>query len=113
MSPLNIEVYNPAREKWAKVGERRPNEPLGSISQNKPDGTREVYLFGCNPDDKESIILKSKAGVDIADPSIRIVDTAGFEEISRLKDGESHTLSVKTDVSDTRRIVRFTHVFGT
>ncbi len=113
MSPLNIEVYNPAREKWVKVGERRPNEPLGYISQNKPDGIREIYLFGCNPDNVESVILKSKSGLDIADPSISIVDTAGFEEIARLKDGESHTLSIKTDVSDTRRMVRFTHALGT
>ncbi len=107
MSPLNVEVYVPDKEQWAKVGELNPGDPPGSISQNKPDGQREVYLFQC--EGEESAIYRSELGVDVATPQSRIVSTAGLEEVARLRDGESHTLSIKTDIADTRRVVRFTH----
>jgi len=109
MSPLRIEVYNPQMRDWVKAGEVKPGDPPGSISQNKPDGQREVYLFRCEHNDNESVIYRSEAGVDVASPEIRAISTEGLKEVARLKDGESHTISVKTDVSDARRVVRFTH----
>lgn len=110
MSPLNIEVYNPQRTDWVKVQELNPGDSSDSISQNKPDGQREVYLFQCEPSGEESVIYRSRAGFDVANQRSRVVNTTGLEEVARLKDGESHQLSVKTDVSDTERLVRFTHL---
>ena len=111
MSPLRIEIFNPVQEEWALVGEIKPADPSGSISQNKPDGSREVYLFECEPDDNQSAIYRSKSGVDTADSKRRLTEaTAGLETLSTLKDKESYTISVKTDISDVRRIVRFTHI---
>lgn len=109
MSPLNVEVYNAQRNEWIRAGEVKPGDPPGSISQNKPDGSREVYLFQCEPDDKSSVIYRSEAGIDVANPQIRVIDSVGLEEVARLTEAESHTISVKTDVSDARRVIRFTH----
>lgn len=109
MSPLKIEVYNAERNKWIKAGVVEPGDSPGSISQNKPDGSREVYLFQCEPDDRSSVVYRSEGGIDIATPQIREVDTTGLVEVARLKDGQSHTISVKTDVSEVRRVIRFTH----
>ena len=109
MSPLNIEVFNAEKQNWVKAGELRPGDPPGSISQNKPDGSREIYLFQCEPDDKSSVIYRSEGGVDIESPQTRVVGTTGLEVVARLTDGQSHTISVKTDVSDAIRVVRFTH----
>jgi len=55
------------------------------------------------------VIYRSEAGIDIENPKTRIIDSTGFEEIARLNDGQNHTISIKTDVSGVRRIVRFTH----
>lgn len=106
MSPLNLEVFNPQGSEWRKVGELKPGQPPGSISQNKPDGSREIYFFECNSDDSESIIYRSKAGVDAATSHVRSVGTAGLETVRVLKNGESHTISIKVDTSDVRRIIR-------
>ena len=53
MSPLNLEIYSPNRT-WIKVAEIRRGDLPGSISDNKSDGSRDVYMFGCLPDDSKS-----------------------------------------------------------
>lgn len=110
MAPLNIEVYNPARSEWINVGELKPGDRPGSMSQNKPDGTREVYLFECAQDDSHSSIYRSELGVDTEIVDARLVGTEGLEVVSELKSGDKpYILTVGTDISPQRRIVRFTH----
>lgn len=110
MSPLNIEVLHPEKNEWLHVGQVQPGQQPGSISQNKPDKTRELYYFECRPDDSESIIYKSKAGVDVSTQQIRIFSTVGLEKAAVLRDGESYVSSIKTDIGDVRRPIRFTHI---
>lgn len=110
MAPLNIEVYNSERSSWVPVGEVKPGDRPGSISQNKPDGIREIYMFDCAPDNSHSTIYKSTFGADAAISDIRIVTTEGLEVIKDLRKGdEPFILTVGTDISPQRRIVRFTH----
>jgi hypothetical protein len=109
MSPLKIEVFAPDIEEWIVRAQLFPDSPPGSISQNKPDGQREVYTFQCEPSGEESVIYRSEKGIDAASSQIRLITTEGFEEVARLKDSQSHTIAVKTDISDMRSLVRFTH----
>lgn len=107
---LSIEAYHPERQEWIKLPELNPGDRPGSVSQNKPDGTREVYLFECAPDDSHTTIYRSTLGADAATPEIRIVTTEGLEIIKELRRGEEpFTLTLLTDTSSQRRIIRFIH----
>lgn len=107
---LTIEAFDPERKEWIKLPELNPGDRPGSVSQNKPDGSREVYLFECAPDDSHSTIYRSALGVDAATSDKRIVTTGGLEVIRELRRGEEpYILTLLTDVSSQRRIVRFTH----
>lgn len=110
MSPLRLEILGPTGDQWFRVGEVKPGDRPGSVSQNLPDGGREVYVFSPDPDDSKSTISKSVGGVDPANPARRTVFTEQLETVATLKDGESYTLSLKSDTSPERRIVRFTHL---
>lgn len=113
MSPLRIEVYNPERNSWIQAGEVKPGDPPGSISSNKPDGSRDVYMFDCAPDDSKSTIQRSGFGVDaeLAEGRLRAVvpDPSRLEVVKELKPGESYEMTIKTDRSPQPRQIRFTH----
>ncbi len=95
MSPLNIALKSPQGE-WIKFGTLSPEEAPSSISNHRQDGSREVYLFECEADDKSSTIIRSVGGIET-------------EEVARLKDGESLILPIRNKtVGDVE--VRFTHV---
>ncbi len=112
MCPLKIEAYSGDKSKWVDVGEVKPGEQPGSLSQNRPDGTREVILFSCASDNSQSTIYRSKSGIDLVVGNIRAIvnDMENWETVKVLKDGDPpHIMSLKTDVSPQRRIIRFTH----
>ena len=110
MSPLRVETYSQDMSKWVQVSEIKPTDPPGSVSQNKPDGNREIYLFECAKDDSHSTIYRSKGGVDTEIGKHRVVMSENFEAIKTLKKGDKpFTLTLKTDVSPQRRLIRFTH----
>src|SRR3989344_5798873 len=107
---LGVEVYNAMAKDWVQLPELKPGDRPGSVSQNKPDGTREVYLFECAPDNSHSTIYRSKLGADAATPDTRIVTTEGLEIIKELRRGEEpYVLTLLTDISPQRKIIRFTH----
>lgn len=111
MSPLNIEVFKPdarVNEGWIRVGEVQPHDSPGSMSDNQPDGTRDIYMFKCEPDDSKSTISKANFGADIEQGRIREIIDTGFVLVKELTKGESFEITVKTDVSSTSRRVRFT-----
>ena len=113
MSPLRIEAYNPEVDKWAFVGEIKPNDPPGSVSDNKPDGKRDVYLFECEKDDSKSIIYRSGFGADIELEGGKLrkveMDPSRLEVVKEIKPGESHEMTIKTDRSPVPVLLRFTH----
>jgi len=111
MSPLSLEAYAP-EGRWAKVGNVNPGDPPGSISHNKPDGGRELYLFECSQDDTHSIIYRSPLGLDIAMGKSRQVftDTSSWEVLRELRKGdEPYEMTVKMDRSPEARLIRFIH----
>ncbi|MEK7182805.1 MAG: hypothetical protein AAB694_01460 [Patescibacteria group bacterium] len=111
MAPLSLEAYNPDKNSWITLDEIKPLDRPGSISDNRPDGERDIYLLECAPDDSHSTIYRSKLGVDVDLTSqIRSVTSAsGLEVIKELKKGESFEMDVKTDRSSQPSRIRFTH----
>lgn len=111
MSPLHVEVFNSGRNKWIRVGEVQPTDPPGSMSNNKLDGSRELYQFGCAPDDSKSTIYRSGAGIDIATRRFRdaIIVPSKLEVVKVLGNGESTELNIRTDKDAEFRRIRFAH----
>jgi hypothetical protein len=110
MTPLKLEIYT-QNKNWIKVGELRAGDQPGSVSDNKPDGSRDVYMFECSPDDSKSTIYRSKAGIDTEIGPMRTLTTVGAEVIKELKrGGDPYEMRIKTDKSPEARLIRFTHV---
>lgn len=113
MSPLRIEAYNSERSRWIQVGEVKPGDPPGSISDNKSDRTRDIYLFGCAPDNSKSIIYRSGLGLDteVERGRLRVImpDPSRLEIVKELNPGESYEMTIKTDRNAEPRQIRFTH----
>ena len=109
MAPLEIEVQS-VDEQWVEVGEVKPGDRPGSISDSTPKG-RQVYLFSCKGDDSGSTIYRSKFGmdVDLSNTARLINNLTGFETVKELSKGESFEMNVKTDRAPEPRHIRFTH----
>lgn len=105
--PLLVEVYQESRG-WVHIGTINPGEPAGSISDNH-EGQRDVYLFTCLRDDSQSIIYRSKRGLDIESGKVRDIISNEFDIIRRLAKRDSYEMQVKTDASPKPRRIRFTH----
>lgn len=115
MSPLRVEVYNSEVSSWVQVGsELGPNDRPGTMSSNLPDGTREVYQFFCAEDDSHSVIQKLPVGLDAEVGYLRILDTQNVADavnVATLRRGDQpYRITVLTDKSPQRRIIRFTHL---
>lgn len=113
MSPLRIEAYRGDTSEWVSVGEVKPTDPPGTMSNNLPDGRREIYHFSCASDDSNSVIRKLPFGIDIANDQQRIISESQIEraevEATLKKGGEPYKISIKTDKNPQRIIFRFTH----
>jgi len=112
MAPLSLEVYNTGEKRWVQLSYVNPGDRIGSISSNKPDGSRELYLFECSPDDSKSLIYRSESGLDIEIERgvLREALTTGLEVVKELRRGdEPYMLLIKTDKSPEFRQVRFAH----
>lgn len=114
MSPLRVEAYNPELSRWVQVGqELGPTDRPGTISSNLPDGTREIYQFFCAEDNSHSVVQKLPLGLDAEIGHLRILDAQNVADAVRVatlrKGDQPYRLTVKTDRSPQRRIIRFTH----
>ena len=114
MAPLKVEIYGGPERSWVPAGEVKPNDPSGTVSNNLPDGSREVYAFSCAQNDSQSVIKKLPAGIDVATSRYRAIDLSELESaeiVVTLKRGDKpYHLTVKTDVSPQSKMMRFTHV---
>lgn len=112
MAPLEIDTYRPDLNKWVHIGEVKPGDRPGSIAQNNPDGTRDIYIFECAKDDSSSTVYRSKSGVDFTKGQLReiISERTNWQVIKIIKKSEEpSTLNIKTDISSQRRLIRFSH----
>lgn len=113
MSPLQVEAYDPIKDEWVSLPSLNPGSLPGSISQNKPGGTRELYLFECSEDGSHSVIYRSPLGLDIATEDERhvISDRSDWEIVKKLEEGDKpYIMTVRTDISPKGRVVRFRHI---
>ena len=111
MSPLIVEVYSSEEKKWLQLPCLRPYDRPGSMSDNKENGKRDVYIFECSKDDSYSVIYHSKFGLDrLLKEDLRECLALGKLEVVRvLRKEESYEIMVKTDISREKRRIRFTH----
>lgn len=111
MAPLDLEICGPD-EKWIKVNTVKPIDLPASVTDNKPDGKRELYIFQCSADDSHSTIYRSKKGADAEiGPDYRAVNTTGLEVMKERKKGDKpYEMNIKTDKGSETRRIRFTHV---
>lgn len=110
MSPLYIEVLHPIDNRWLKVGQINPKDRPGSLSHNREDGKREMYVFSCADDDLKSVIYKSGFGTDSESGITRTIsDFSRPEIIKELKKGESFEMKIKNDKSPEAMTLRFSH----
>lgn len=107
--PLYLEAQ--IGSQWTEVGAVRPGDRPGSISDNKDDGTRTVYLLECAEDDSKSTISKpDKLGVDATADETRIIECIGVEIVKVLEQGSPpFELRVKWDGAKESRSLRFSH----
>jgi hypothetical protein len=78
------------------------------MSNNLPDGRRELIIMSCAPDDSHSKIERSPENLDrIIGPGREILATH-TELIAVLKDGESHEMEISTD-RGVKSQLRLTH----
>src|ERR1700722_11976619 len=97
MSPLKVELYNASTDGWRPLGEIKPGEQNGSLSDNLPDGKRDVYMFGVDEETNSGFILRSVAGIDIENSGTRAINSLAFAVVARLLDGDSHEMMIRTD----------------
>ena len=112
MPPLEIEAYHKGREVWVKSAEVKPGDPPGSISDNKPNGKRDIYMFECITDDSKSTIYRSVLGLDLESAKGErtvFFDPSKREVVKELAKGESHEITVFTDKARQASLLRFTH----
>lgn len=105
MPPLSLSVKT-GDGNWKEFGVLRPGNRPGSISDNTPEGRREVYVFACWPDDSRSVVSRSAGGADAATDDARRIISAGFEVVKVLRKGESQVLELhRTDAAGTGQAV--------
>lgn len=111
MSPLHVEVFHSIDKKWLRVGEVHSTDPAGSMSDNKPNGQRDLYRFECAKDDSKSTIYRCGISIDREIGVFRevLTDVSKMEVVKELKNEESFEINVKTDKSSESIKIRFTH----
>ena len=109
MPPLFVEMRPKGSNTWIKMPTLGPNDRPGSLSDNKPK-RRDIYIFGCSPDDTFSRILRPKAGVDVEVGGIRAFSsTEPFDFVEMLRKGDSYELEIKSP-SGKEVTFRFKHI---
>src|SRR4051812_28428948 len=108
---LVVEVFNKQANAWVVSGSLPPGGPNGSMSNNNPAGTKELYVFQCLPDDKKSVLLRFTEFTARTSGDLRHagLDPANAEVVAELRKGESYEITVRTDVAPEPRMIRFRH----
>jgi hypothetical protein len=92
---------------WRAVTRLGPSSPPASVSHNGPAG-RQVYVYRCCGD--HSVLLRSKAGADVTDGELRVLPSAGLEDVARLTpEAPTTDFWLRFDGADDSLHVRFRH----
>lgn len=109
--PLSVEIK--INEIWRPISTVSPGGQAGSISNNRADGERELYILECASDDTSSTISKSEGGMDSSgqDERDRVVLSVRSDVIAVLRENDKpFELTVTPDNSTESRTFRFAHV---
>jgi hypothetical protein len=111
--PLLMEVaHPPGAGNWRRHAVLWPGDQDGSVTNNLPDSLdREILVFRCEQDDRESRIFKVTSGAEAVEGDARIIVAACLEPVATLGPGESHQVTVITD-SGLWADIRWTHRDG-
>lgn len=94
-------VMRGARPGWKRIDTMRPGPP-GTMSHNPPDGPREVFMFGPNDDDTETVIFRvNQPNFEENVETLRVlaIPKGSLEEVARLRRGESFEMAIRPDTS--------------
>lgn len=95
------------QRQWETLGIQRSGDPPATISNNKLDGQREVYITQCFAD--HATVSRLPGGVDIEQGVHRIIDSEELKHailVRHLAIGESIKMILKPDRGE-RRSVRY------
>lgn len=98
MSPTELEIFIKKRG-WIKVAEAGPNDPPGSLSNSKKDGSRDLYLIECAKDDSRTTLYLLGYGLDADLGKVRLakIDPTKLKVIKEIKRGDSFEMEITTD----------------
>lgn len=111
---LKIERYNTEEDNWKSVRVLTPEDGPATITNNYPDGTREIFYLRCKPNNS-SIIVKFQPSFSGRSPDygyrrILFKDVQQSKECTVLDRNSSPLeLLVTTDKSDEPQKLRLTH----
>ena len=104
---LRLEKY--VEKDWVRVGELLPGMRPGSMSDNKLDGSRDIYMFRCEEDNSKSVIYRSVGGY-LEIQTVSALHSKGLvivRELTLLR--PSYEMEIRTSQKNAVKI-RFTHV---
>lgn len=93
---------------WLTLGIQPAGVRPATISDNKPNGRRDVYVTQCFKD--HATIRRLRYGVDIEQGNVRIIDPTELAEaelIKRLECGEHYEMALKPDRAPVERRIRY------
>lgn len=93
---------------WITLGVQTPDMAPATITDNKDDGGRDVYVTQCFAD--HATIRRMPGGVDVTQGLLRIIDPqelARAELVKRLEYGEHIEMTVKPDRAPAERRIRY------
>ena len=107
--PLTLEFYG---NEWKLFGILQPVDQRGSITDNKPNGQRDIYIFECSMDDSQSTVYRAETVVaDIERGNTRVIATTGLSIVAELRRGDNpYEMVVTCHKNKPPRRIRFTHV---
>jgi hypothetical protein len=105
---LRIEVHI-EDDQWALAGQIDQGDRDGSMSDNPPEGGRDIYRFGVDPVSNTGYVVREGFGADRDVSGVREVSSLGTVIVASLHHGESHELTVRPDNSSAPRRIRFTY----
>jgi hypothetical protein len=96
MGELLLQLKNRQGD-WTTAHRAKPGDPPGSLSNNTPDGGREIYIAECLAD--HARIYRSIGGADFLqeEGAKRNIMSVGKELLATLRAGEIYEIHVSPD----------------
>ena len=94
---------------WKEIAVLKPGDQPGSMSNLKEDGSREIYVFECDRNDRDSTVFKSRAGIDIVEGATREILSTHYDIVQTLTAGQSLELNMRSPRMQEPKPIRLSH----